>query len=266
MTSRSCGWPGVFVVMGVACQREIPVASPGPDADARTASDRPAPGAVEQPRAASLSSTIPNATEPLRSGCGTQGESWVWPANVVGDGTKGPRAGRPSRVEVSAVVPWPIQVGQAVTAVVEPWNLPTQDLVVTEVRAQPAHDDLPASWILGADAATTPYASLEPLQSGDIWSQPAVLVCPATRVAVIPREEIGNDLPDGVGASLRTLAVALDTKGEGRPDFEMFDFWCDRPDTPISELRQDPTALWCRTVYRRAGRKYWKRILESRDD
>jgi hypothetical protein len=264
MTSRCCGWPAVIIVLGAACQREIPTAVPEPRADTRAEGVLPTD---ERPHpVASSSDLVPSAPDTPKSGCGTQGESWVWPANVVGDGTKGPRAGRPRRVEVSAIVPWPVQVGQAVSAIAEPWNLPTQDVIVTEVRVQPARDGRAASWILTADAATTPYASLEPPQSGDIWSKPAVLACPTTRFVVIPREEVGTDLPDEVGASLRTLSVALDTRGEGRPDFEMFDFWCERPDTPISEPSKDPTALWCRTVYRRSGRKYWKRILESRDD
>jgi len=168
-------------------------------------------------------------------------------------------------MDAGTVVPWPVAVGQTITFIAKPWTLPPQNLVVSRVRAQPGDDEYPPSWVVEADANGTPLRSLEPEGTGDRWSVPGVMVCPATAVSVIARDAIGNDLPVGNGVSLRTLSVALDTRGEGRPDAEFFEFWCDRPDIPITEPRTSVTEHWCHATYRRVGRKHWKLVDDGSD-
>ena len=200
------------------------------------------------------------------TGCGTSAVPWVWRASLAVDRLQRSATGERLPVTAGSVVPWPVEVGQAVTFVAEPWTLPPQQLIVGRVVAQPAVDEYPASWVIDADATGTPLESLEPRGTGDRWSVPGVMVCPATIVRVIARELVDNDLPLGIGVSLRTLWVALDTRGEGRPDVELFNFWCNRPDVPITDPPSSETALWCHAMYRRFGSKHWKLMDEGRDD
>jgi hypothetical protein len=198
--------------------------------------------------------------------CGTKDLPWVWPASLGGVRPRRNARGERRPITAGTVVPWQVEVGQVVTFVAEPWTLPPQQLVVGRVVGQPAADEFPPTWVIDADATATPLENLEPPGTGDRWSVPGVMVCPATTVRIIARNLVGDDLPVGTGVSLRTLWVALDTRGEGRPDVELFNFWCDRPDVPITEPPSSVTALWCRAMYRRLGGKHWKLVDEERDD
>jgi len=231
--------------------------------------DRPsAPVDVRSATVAAPASPEPKAALPQAPGtaptrCGGSEVPWVWPAVIVG---RRDYKGGPKTVTVDTVLPWAIEVGQAVSVVVVSSNLPAQDLVVTEVRAQPAVDEYPASWVVGVDAGSSVFASLEPQAWGDTWSDTAILVCPAGPVSLVAPADVDNDLPARTGTSLATLWAAVDTTGDGRPDTEIFRFWCDTPDVSTSRPQPGASYLSCQSIYRRAGRKRWKLVHDSRDD
>jgi hypothetical protein len=169
------------------------------------------------------------------------------------------------RATVGTTVPWPVESGQPVTIAAAPWNLPPEDLVVSLVKQQAAGADAPPKWELTIDADAS---SLQPLAENatHVWSASGIVVCPATPIRILSAASVGADMPKAPGASSRTLWVAVDTTLDGKPDVEIFWFYCGRPTVSIKETAISPTEMGCRTLYQRTAGGEWKLLDDERDD
>jgi hypothetical protein len=169
------------------------------------------------------------------------------------------------RATVGTTVPWPVESGQSVTIAADPWKLAPEDLVVSTVKPQVLRAGERPLWDVTIDAHAS---SLQPLAENatHVWSASGIVVCPATPIRILSAASVGADMPKAPGASSRTLWVAVDTTLDGKPDVEIFWFYCGRPTVSIRETAISPTEMGCRTLYQRTAGGEWKLLDDERDD
>jgi hypothetical protein len=253
-------WAWCWVLLGAACQREPP--------------SRPALSTSPlhvQPAAPSAStgagaSGSPSAQVVPAHRCGTSDVPWVWSAGMYAHrGNGGTDSTSLPRATVGTTVPWPVESGQSVTIAADPWKLAPEDLVVSTVKPQAPRAGERPLWDVTIDAHASSLQTLAD-NSTHVWSTPGIVVCPATPIRILSAASVGADMPNAPGASPNTLWVAVDTTLDGKPDVEIFWFYCGRPHVSVNEKAAFPAELGCRTLYQRTADGEWKLLDDERDD
>jgi len=147
-------------------------------------------------------------------------------------------------------------------------QLSARTLPVAAVKAQPAVDDYPATWVVSLDATEEAFltAPADPGRAGETPFD-AVVVYPASGKGVLKADQtVNRDLPRAEGCSAQTLWAAVDLEPDGRADGAIFRFCCDRPEVPTATSGPSPCESNCQAIFSRDLGKPWGLAYQSSED
>jgi tetratricopeptide (TPR) repeat protein len=169
---------------------------------------------------------------------------------------------------VTVVLSRRVKVGEIVTVVAMREGFSPMDLRVTSVEHQKATDTTPENWVVTAktDLALFLSAVPDPGRSGESPFDAVVFYPRRSQARSLSKSAVGKDTPDRTGASPTTLWSALDLDADGRADFELFKYCCDRPTVATRSTGQSPCEFDCVRTFYRDGHGAWTLVDESSDE